>query len=112
MNIFIIVSSYPSKSNPSAGIFIKNQIKLIAKYYPDLNFFISLYGEEQYKLPLSKPLIALRKFINYLKNKSKKTQIISNNFIEIYNPTTNNYEYKCITPCDIKLPYGCELVLF
>ncbi|MEP1032944.1 glycosyltransferase [Ekhidna sp.] len=45
MNIFIVPSWYPSKSNPSYGIFVKEQITLMAKSRPDWKIGVSTWGQ-------------------------------------------------------------------
>ena len=45
MNIFTIPSWYPSKLNPAWGIFCKEQAEALAKVFPDSNFGVSLWGQ-------------------------------------------------------------------
>ncbi len=45
MNLFIIPSWYPSRSNPFYGIFIKEQIEMMARLRPDWNIGVSTWGQ-------------------------------------------------------------------
>ncbi|MEQ6167452.1 glycosyltransferase [Ekhidna sp. MALMAid0563] len=45
MNLFIVPSWYPSDSNPSYGIFIKDQIKMMAHLRPDWKIGVSSWGQ-------------------------------------------------------------------
>lgn len=75
MNIFYIPSWYPSKSNPSAGLFIKEQALAIGKYYQDVKVIISLWGNEETKINLEHPLKVLPHLINNLQDKPYVRQI-------------------------------------
>ncbi|MCS6821044.1 MAG: glycosyltransferase family 4 protein [Microscillaceae bacterium] len=52
MNILHIPSWYPSENEPITGIFIQEQIALLAKHYPQHNFGVSLWGQQDYRLLL------------------------------------------------------------
>ena len=45
MNLFIIPSWYPSRSNPSYGIFIKEQIEMMARLRPEWKIGVSTWGQ-------------------------------------------------------------------
>ncbi len=45
MNLFIVPSWYPSKSNPSYGIFIREQVMLMSKSRPEWKIGVSLWGQ-------------------------------------------------------------------
>lgn len=45
MNLFIVPSWYPSESNPSYGIFVKEQIAMMAKARPEWKIGVSLWGQ-------------------------------------------------------------------
>jgi glycosyltransferase involved in cell wall biosynthesis len=64
MNIFCIPSWYPSITNPVYGIFIKEEIELIARYSPDDRFGVSLWGQgdERFLLWASEPIKSILKF--------------------------------------------------
>lgn len=48
MNVFVIPSWYPHESNPSYGIFIKEQVEMMAKLRQDWNFSVSTWGQGDY----------------------------------------------------------------
>ncbi|ELR70377.1 glycosyl transferase, group 1 [Fulvivirga imtechensis AK7] len=66
MNIFIIPSWYPSESNPLNGIFVKEQTLLMAQHYPDINFGISRWGQndESFLLHSQQVMRNIRKILN------------------------------------------------
>ncbi len=45
MNLFIVPSWYPSASNPSYGIFVKEQIEMMASERPNWNLGVSTWGQ-------------------------------------------------------------------
>lgn len=45
MNLFIVPSWYPSTSNPSYGIFVKEQVAMLAKERPHWNLGVSTWGQ-------------------------------------------------------------------
>ncbi len=52
MNIFHIASWYPSPQHPITGIFIKEQIEILAREFPEHNFGISSWGQNDERLLL------------------------------------------------------------
>lgn len=68
MNVFYIPSWYPSDSNPIYGIFIKEEIELIAKNHPELNLGISVWGQgdDRFLLWSRKPFSSLIKRLSGL----------------------------------------------
>lgn len=88
MNIFLIPSWYPSKDNPHSGIFNKEQAEALATTFPDSNFAISTWGQNEEDLLLwSKDQI--RNLPKILKFFHKRAEInrLSHNLLEFYSPT-------------------------
>ncbi|MCL5407143.1 MAG: glycosyltransferase [Patescibacteria group bacterium] len=73
MNIFLIPSWYPSKQNPTAGLFIKEQAKAIGKF-SNCPVIISLWGSDT-KINFEKPKQALPSLINFFQDKSFQRKI-------------------------------------
>ncbi|MEQ9286385.1 MAG: glycosyltransferase [Cyclobacteriaceae bacterium] len=78
MNILIIPSWYPSPEHPYTGIFIKEQVILIAKYSPQHNVGISTWGSHHEDLLLlaGQPLKSLAKIFRY--KKSGQNELLPN----------------------------------
>ncbi len=93
MNIFIIPSWYPSKLNPVNGIFTKEQALAIAKQRPDWNIWLSLWGQQDMDLPLSKcwrwPSVAVR----YWQLKKKRYTSLRDNLTELHAPVLHWNEF-------------------
>jgi len=85
MNIFYIPSWYPSKYNTVAGIFFKEQAMALAKFQT-CNIVISLWGYNNFSLPLRNPLRSTSAIIKRLTEKKQVTKVL-NNLYEIHNPT-------------------------
>lgn len=75
MNIFFIPSWYPSKSNPTAGNFIKEQALAIGKFHQDANIIISLWGDYGTKINFENPGQVLPHLANFFQDKSYVRQI-------------------------------------
>jgi glycosyltransferase involved in cell wall biosynthesis len=84
MNIFYIPSWYPSKYNAYSGIFFKEQAVALAKFQ-DCNIVVSLWGQNNFNLPLKNPFQTILNIKNGLSEK-KQIHKIFNNLHEIYNP--------------------------
>ena len=84
MNIFYIPSWYPSKYNAYSGIFFKEQASALAKFQ-NCNIAVSLWGQNNFNLPLKKPLQTLKIIKNGLTEKKQICKIFDNLY-EIYNP--------------------------
>lgn len=86
MNVFCIPSWYPSKSNPIYGIFIKEEIELLARYQEDLNFGVSFWGQgdDPSLLWAGQPVRSLKKLFNHLE---KEKIEVRPNMVEYRNPT-------------------------
>ncbi len=74
MNIFIIPSWFPSKTDPFNGIFILEQTLWMAEHHPDINFGIGTWGQndEDHLLYIHEPFRSLRKAFNKKKEYEKK----------------------------------------
>lgn len=85
MNIFVIPSWYPSKSNQLNGIFVKEQVLSIAKMYDDINFGISTWGQndEEFLLYAGKPLSSIQKLA---RNHESSLNTIIPNVEEYFSP--------------------------
>ncbi|KKQ18756.1 MAG: hypothetical protein US31_C0002G0101 [Berkelbacteria bacterium GW2011_GWA1_36_9] len=80
MNIFFIPSWYPSRENPTAGNFIRNQAVALGKYYQNVQVIISLWGNEGTKLNFEHPLKVLPYLINNILDKPYICEISSRVF--------------------------------
>lgn len=85
MNVFVIPSWYPSQHNALNGIFIKDQVMGMAKMYPDINFGVSTWGQndEKFLLYSREPLKSIRKL---LKAHRQVNQQICPNVQEYFTP--------------------------
>ena len=55
MNLFIIPSEYPSKSQPLGGIFTQEQAAAIAELCSDIKVIISTWGHSDGDIPIRHP---------------------------------------------------------
>lgn len=87
MNVFVIPSWYPSQDHPINGIFNKEQTIALAKLYPQANFCISLWGQQDESNLLwgKDHLYNIIKILNFLKEKESESNILPNLF-EKYTP--------------------------
>ncbi len=69
MNIFLIPSWYPSKENPTAGHFIKNQAIALGEYHQNARVIISLWGNEGTKINFEHPGEVFGRLLNYFQDK-------------------------------------------
>lgn len=72
MNVFIIPSWYPSATNPSYGIFIKEQIEMMAQMKSDWIIGVSLWGQgdDEKLLWANGPVTNIGKIARHLNDKS------------------------------------------
>ncbi len=59
MNLFVIPSWYPSRSQPLAGIFFREQAEAIADLCPDFRVIVSTWGHRDGEIPVRRPWDAL-----------------------------------------------------
>jgi glycosyltransferase involved in cell wall biosynthesis len=87
MNVFIIPSWYPSLPNPLAGIFFKEQAQYLAQHSSDLQVGVSLWGQENKELILSKKDVfnAPAKIIRFLSLQPQRN-LVAANLTEYYQP--------------------------
>lgn len=87
MKVFVIPSWYPTKSNPSYGIFNQEQLFFLANRRAQWNFGISTWGQgESAKLLWARDhFLNLIKIREHLKDKGGKSKI-SENVTEYYEP--------------------------
>jgi len=55
MNLFVIPSLYPSKTQPLAGIFTREQVEAVAELYPDIKVIVSTWGHDDGEFPVRQP---------------------------------------------------------
>ena len=84
MNIFYIPSWFPSKYNAFSGIFFKEQALALAKFQ-DCNIAVSLWGQNNFDLPLRNPFQTVKNIKKGLTEK-KHVRKVFDNLCEIYNP--------------------------
>ena len=72
MNLFIIPSWYPSASNPSYGIFIREQIQMMARERPDWKIGVSTWGQGDHEklIWVRDHLRNLKKFRSHVNDRS------------------------------------------
>ncbi|MFC2188264.1 glycosyltransferase family 4 protein [Fulvivirgaceae bacterium LMO-SS25] len=88
LNIFHIPSWYPSDNEPIPGYFLKEQIGLLAKKFPNCNQGISTWGQndQDYLLPVNQAIDSVRKLIKPKNNEATK-KLLNLNCIEYFQPT-------------------------
>lgn len=88
MNLFIIPSEYPSKSQPLGGIFTQEQAAAIAELCSDIKVIISTWGHSDGDIPIRHP----QKLLDVLKWRfyQHRNQIRQRGDCwEVFNPTIN-----------------------
>lgn len=86
MNLFVIPSWYPSESSPSYGIFVKEQVAMMARLQPHWKIGVSLWGQgkDEKLLWIKDHFKNVSKFKKHSSDSfHKKT---SDNLIEYYQP--------------------------
>lgn len=89
MNIFHIPSKYPSAKEPLAGIFFRDQALALGEKSPH-KIIISLWGQNEYALPLNRPFLVIVNFISFFQAKPDFKKI-SKNVFEISRPALSWY---------------------
>lgn len=86
MNLFIVPSWYPSASNPTYGIFIKEQIAMMTRLRPEWKVGVSTWGQgDSKKLIWAKDHIkSLSKLLHHQKDTSRIVE--DHGFTEYYQP--------------------------
>lgn len=85
MNLFIIPSWYPSKSQPIGGIFTQEQAEAIADLCPDVNVIMSTWGHNDSELSIRNPWQAIKVLLWCLRQ--YKNQVQQRNGVwEMFNP--------------------------
>jgi glycosyltransferase involved in cell wall biosynthesis len=59
LSLFVIPSWYPSRTNPWAGIFIRDQVRAVARQRPGWRIAVSLWGHDETVVELRRPLSTL-----------------------------------------------------
>ncbi len=87
MNVFFIPSWYPTSDFPTVGIFLKEQVELLAKEKPEWNIGVSLWGSHEPSLWLkaNSPLQSLIRLTSKFPIKPFDKQL-SQNCAEIFHP--------------------------
>ncbi|HCX21724.1 MAG: hypothetical protein CMB80_14185 [Flammeovirgaceae bacterium] len=87
MRVFIIPSWYPSEAHPSTGIFFKEQAILLARFRPEWEIGLSVWGSHEPKLwlPASRPLTSLFRYGSKPIVKQKDT-LLEANCVEFLTP--------------------------
>ncbi|GAB3526206.1 glycosyltransferase family 4 protein [Pontibacter brevis] len=91
MNIFVIPSWYPSKDNPIAGIFFKEQASYLAELYDNTHVGISLWGQNDADFAINRKLLPSLKALYHYTRANKKTCInsLKANLHEVFTPVLN-----------------------
>ncbi len=80
MNIFYVMSWYPDSPESIAGIFSKEQVHALARKYPEHNFGVYFWGNDDKSLQLwiRNPLENVFKIIRFFSRKPSKNQVKPN----------------------------------
>jgi glycosyltransferase involved in cell wall biosynthesis len=85
MNLFVIPSWYPSRSEPIGGIFTKEQAEAIAELCPDINVILSTWGHFDAEIPLRRPWYFIKVLLWRVRQNSSR-MIQRKGVWEIFNP--------------------------
>ena len=56
LTVFVIPSWYPSRTNPAAGVFVRDQVRAVARQRPGWRIAVSVWGQDETVLELRRPL--------------------------------------------------------
>jgi glycosyltransferase involved in cell wall biosynthesis len=56
LTVFVIPSWYPSRAKPAAGIFIRDQVRAVARQRPNWRIAVSVWGQDETVVELRRPL--------------------------------------------------------
>jgi glycosyltransferase involved in cell wall biosynthesis len=87
MNLFIIPSWYPSDSSPLSGIFIKEQVEVIADLAPQVSVLVSTWGHGLGGLSPRSVKATLQAIRWYRHNRGTCKISKTNNLYELFSPT-------------------------
>lgn len=85
MKLFVIPSWYPSQSNPTGGVFTREQSKAVADLHPEVEVIVSTWGHDSSFMDHRNP----KKLLNTLRwytNTPKSAITAEGNFTEIFSP--------------------------
>ena len=85
MNVLIISSWYPSKTNTLEGIFVQEQAEGLAKQFPDSNIIVSTWGHADGTISIRSPWNFWKKILWRLRQ-PKNLIFRTNGVWEIFNP--------------------------
>jgi glycosyltransferase involved in cell wall biosynthesis len=86
MNIFFIPSWYPSKKDPLAGFWTRDQALALGKHFPELKIGICTWAQGDYLTRLRKPIDSIKSIINYFHDRQHRC-FLSPNVVEYRSPT-------------------------
>ena len=87
INVFNIPSWYPVENDSISGIFIKEQVEAISLFEPNVNQYISTWGHSLGHISLRSPIKIINSVAWRIKNYFSKTHKMSDNLIEVFNPS-------------------------
>jgi glycosyltransferase involved in cell wall biosynthesis len=82
MNLFIIPSWYPTRANPVAGIFFKEQAVAIGDCKPDWNVAVCLWGQREFVLSLKRPWLNVPMLSKYFSTQRESKNHLAANVVE------------------------------
>lgn len=56
LTVFVIPSWYPSRTKPSAGIFVRDQVRAVGRQRPGWRIAVSVWGQDETVVELRRPL--------------------------------------------------------
>jgi glycosyltransferase involved in cell wall biosynthesis len=59
LSVFVIPSWYPSRTKPAAGIFVRDQVRAIARQRPGWRIAVSVWGQDETVIELRRPRATL-----------------------------------------------------
>jgi glycosyltransferase involved in cell wall biosynthesis len=85
LKVFHIPSWYPAQGSPLSGLFIREQINLLAESFPDSVHGVSTWGQNDHRLLLQKE-DGFRNFSKFFHCSKKQRRQILANFVEYFSP--------------------------
>lgn len=85
MHLFVIPSWYPSRSNPTGGIFTRVQSRAVAELHPEMQVSVSTWGHDSGFLDHRHPTKLLKSLLWYARSPQSASHA-EENFTELFKP--------------------------
>jgi glycosyltransferase involved in cell wall biosynthesis len=59
LTVFVVPSWFPSRTKPAAGVFVRDQVKAVARQRPGWRIAVSVWGQDETVVELRQPLATL-----------------------------------------------------